>query len=133
MRLLPISILLLTTPAIARPPPGVDPQSPEHTWWECHVVPTTNRICCRESDGHVLGDDDWRTAKDLDGSLIYQIRVGSKWYNVPEQAVVNDLRRCGAEPDPVKRSMAKVWYYPIWGSDGVIDVNIRCFIVGTMY
>ena len=130
----PIATLLLAAPAIARPPPGANLHSPEHAWWECHLQPVTKQICCEDADGHALGDNEWRTAQKSDATWVYQVRVGQKWFEVPQQVIVNDMRRCGTEPDPVKRSLAKVWYYPIWDTNGLlIDVKIRCFIVGTMY
>ncbi len=132
MRFFPVFILLLASPAIAAPPPGADLRGPEHAWWECHIQPVSKAGCCEEADGHALSDADWRTREEP-GGTVYQVHVGMKWFDVPQQAVVNDTRRCGAEPDPVKRSMAKVWYYPIWNTDGLMNIKIRCFIVGTMY
>ena len=133
MRVLPIFILLLAMPATAAPPPGADLRSPEHAWWECHLQPASKVGCCEEADGHVLGDNDWRTREQPGGRWVYQVRVDEKWFDVPQQVVVNDTPHCGVEPDPVKRSMAKVWYYRIWGTDGLLDIRVRCFIVGTMY
>jgi hypothetical protein len=132
MRFFPIFILPLAMPAMAAPPPGADLRSPEHAWWECHLQPATKVSCCHEADGHVLGDDEWRIREGA-GGTVYQVHVGAKWFDVPQEAVVNDTNHCGAEPDPVKRPMAKVWYYPIWGLGGVMNIKIRCFIVGTMY
>jgi hypothetical protein len=132
MRFLRIFILLLAMPAFAAPPPGTDLRSAEHTWWECHLQPASKISCCHESDGHVLSDNEWRTHEGRGGTA-YQVRVGAKWFDVPQETVVNDTSYCGAEPDPVKRPLAKVWYAPRWGLDGLINIQIYCFIVGTMY
>jgi hypothetical protein len=132
MRFLPICILLLTMSAFAVPPPGTDLRSAEHAWWECHLQPASKIGCCHEADGRVLSDDEWRT-REGDGGTMYQVHVGAKWFDVPQETVVSDMSHCGAEPDPVKRPMAKVWYYTMWGLDGVMNIKIRCFIIGTMY
>jgi hypothetical protein len=52
---------------------------------------------------------------------------------VPVQAVINDFRHCGLEPNPVHRAMAKVWYAPSWVGHEIVDIQIYCFIAGTMY
>jgi hypothetical protein len=127
------AILLLATPAIAKPPPGTDLKSAEHMWWECHVQPVTKVVCCRESDGHVLNDDEWRAIERPDGTRHYQVRVDHRWYDVPPQVVVNDVRNCGPEPDRAKRPMAKIWYAPIWQIDTITKIDIYCFMGGTMY
>ncbi len=93
----------------------------------------TKQICCDEADGYTLDDREWRIAQKSDATWVYQVRVHQRWFDIPQQAIVNDMRHCGVEPDPVKRSMAKVWYYPIWDTNGLVDIRIRCFIVGTMY
>jgi len=133
MRWITAAILLLTAPALARPPPGTDMQSAAHLWWECHVQPVNKKVCCRESDGHVLGDHEWRAVERADGARVYQVRVHFKWYDVPSGTVINDFRRCGPDPEPAHRTMAKIWYAPIWDGDGIVDIRIYCFIAGTMY
>jgi hypothetical protein len=133
LRFAAIILALLTTPALALPPSGVRPDDPEHLWWECHIQPVTKVGCCRASDGHVLRDDEWRAVEKLDGERGYQLRVSAKWYDVPAKAVINDFRRCGAEPNPAHRTMAKVWYAPSWIGHAIADIDIYCFIAGTMY
>jgi len=134
MRLAAIFLAVLSTPALALPPAGIYPGDPEHLWWECHVQPATKLICCRESDGHVLGDNEWRAVEKPEGARSYQVYVGAKWYDVPPNAVINDFRHCGHEPNLAHRPMAKVWYAPTWGMDNkIIDIRIYCFISGTMY
>jgi hypothetical protein len=134
MRLAAIFLAILATPALALPPAGVYPDDAEHLWWECHVQPATKRVCCRASDGHVLDDNEWRAVEKADGVRIYQVHVGAKWFDVPTQAVVNDLRHCGPEPNPAHRAMAKIWYAPVRDTDNtIVDVEIHCFIAGTMY
>jgi hypothetical protein len=134
MRLVAIFLAVLSTPALALPPASVYPDDAEHLWWECHVQPATKLICCRESDGHDLGDDEWRAVERPEGARTYQVHVGAKWYDVPAQAVINDFRHCGPEPNLVHRAMAKIWYAPIRDDDDkIVDIQIYCFISGTMY
>jgi hypothetical protein len=133
MRLAVCFLALLATRALANPPPGIDIGGAEHKWWECHIQPGTAVSCCRASDGHVLEDSEWRAVDKPDGSRSYQIHIGSRWYDVPSKAVVNDVSNCGPEPEPTKRTMAKVWYAPTWDGDGIVNVRIYCFMVGTMY
>lgn len=133
MRLAVFFLVLLATRALANPPPAVDLGGAEHQWWECHVQPGTAVTCCRASDGHVLGDSEWRAVAKPDGSRAYQVRVGARWYDVPPKAVVNDFRHCGLEPVPANRAMAKVWYAPTWDMDAIVNIDIYCFMVGTMY
>jgi hypothetical protein len=130
MRLAAIFLAVLSTPALALPPAGVYPNEAEHLWWECHVQPITKIGCCRASDGHVLRDDEWWAIESLHGGRHYQVRVGAKWFDVPAQAVINDFRRCGAEPNRAHRTMAKVWYAPSWHDHTIVDIEIRCFIAG---
>jgi hypothetical protein len=125
---------VVATPAMALPPPGVDPNDPEHLWRECHVQPVTKIGCCSASDGHVLRDDEWRAVENLDGASEYQVRVIAKWFDVPHHVVITDVRRCGAEPNPAHRTMAKVWYAPSWeNGERIVAIEIYCFIAGTMY
>jgi hypothetical protein len=133
MRLAALLLSILATRALANPPPGVDLGGDEHKWWECHIQPGTAMTCCRESDGHVLNDSDWRAVDKPGGSRAYQIRVASRWFDVPPRVVVNDDSHCGPEPEATKRMMAKVWYAPTWGLTGIVSINIYCFMVGTMY
>jgi hypothetical protein len=133
MRLAGIFLAVLSTPALALPPAGVNRADPEHLWWECHVKPTTRLPCCREADGHVLGDNDWRIIEKPNGVRAYQVRVEAKWYDVPAQAVIHDLRHCGPEPNPAHRAMAKVWYDPSLVNNEIVDIKIYCFIASTMY
>jgi hypothetical protein len=90
-------------------------------------------VWCRASDGHVLGDNEWRAVDKAAGARTYQIRVRAKWYDVPTKAVINDFRHCGPEPNLPHRPMARVWYAPTWNADEIVDIQIYCFIAGTMY
>jgi hypothetical protein len=128
-----IALALLATPVFALPPPGIYPDDAEHLWWECHIQPVTKVGCCRASDGHTLRDDEWRASEKPDGERGYQVRVGAKWFDVPAQTIINDFRRCGAEPNHAHRAMAKVWYAPSWIGHKIVDIEIYCFIAGTMY
>jgi len=133
MRRAAFFLAVLSTPALALPPGGVNPNDAEHLWWECHVQPAMRLGCCREADGHVLGDNDWRTIEKPNGARAYQVHVEAKWYDVPAQAVIHDLRHCGPEPNPAHRAMAKVWYAPSLADNEIVDIQIYCFIAGTLY
>jgi hypothetical protein len=133
MRLAALVLIVFSTPALALRPAGIYPEDAEHVWWECHVQPVTKRGCCRASDGHVLNDNEWRAAEKPDGARVYQVHVGTRWYDVPAQLVINDVNHCGAEPNPVNRPLAKVWYTSDWVGDTIVDIEIYCFIAGTMY
>ena len=89
---------LLTTPALADPPPNVDLNSPIHKWFHAqHSV--AGVWCCDISDGHVLNDEDWRMASDA-----YEIRIHGQWIKVPEKA----LRDPNGGPNPTGHAIA--WY-----------------------
>jgi len=134
--------VLLPCSALAQAPRSGSPQravsdpwpdGAEHLWWECHLQPATKLICCRESDGHVLGDNEWRVVEKPGGARTYQVRVYANWYDVPANAVINDFHHCGPEPNLAHRSMAKIWYAPRWVNDKIADIQIYCFISGTLY
>ncbi|MGH7152941.1 MAG: hypothetical protein ACREF3_03350 [Acetobacteraceae bacterium] len=133
MKSVVILLAALSTPALALPPTGLYPGDAEHAWWECHVQPATRLVCCRESEGHVLRDNEWRAMERPGGVRVYQVHVGTRWFDVPVQAVINDIRNCGPEPNAQHRWMAKVWYAPIRDAGGIVDLKIYCFIAGTMY
>ena len=133
-----LALLLLTSTAFAKPPPGSDPNSPSHYYWECFQQRTAKLPCCRSSDGHYLSPDDWRQVKpnSVVRSDHYQVRVASKWYDVPWSAVIDppQMQRCGKNPDAMKRSLAMVWYAPTWSMENaIVDIKLYCFRPGTLF
>jgi hypothetical protein len=94
--------------AFALPPAGFYPDYVEHLWWERHAQPETRVVCCRTSDGHALGDNDWRTIAKPNDARAYQIHVGAKWYDVPALAVISDLRHYGPKPDRLRLATEKI-------------------------
>jgi hypothetical protein len=119
--------------AYGAPPPGINPNSDEHQWWECHRQPLHSDVpCCSESDGHVLSDSEWRIT-----SHGYQIKVEKRWFDVPPKAVLNDTSACGPEPDAKQSMTAKVWYILKWDyslqDDMVLQVEVLCFEAGVLY
>lgn len=74
--------------------------------------------CCSDADGTALSDVDWESR---DGH--YRVRIEEKWWNVPDEAVLN-------QPNLVGRTM--VWPI-IYRNGAVLDrVDIRCFMPGPM-
>ena len=69
--------------------------------------------CCSDADGSAVSDVDWESK-----SGHYRVRIDGEWYDVPDDAVIN-------EPNRVGRTM--VW--PIRGYQGL---SIRCFMPGSM-
>ena len=122
-----VAILLLSmATALAAPPSGTD--SAEHRWWECHRQnKPPNQSCCSISDGHALGDNDWRG-----GSKGYEVKIEGIWWSVPQENVIG-VGLCGPEPDTDDQTSAKVWYAPEWDLDGKLkNVIFYCFMPGTM-
>ncbi|MES5489065.1 hypothetical protein QMZ05_40510 [Bradyrhizobium sp. INPA03-11B] len=74
--------------------------------------------CCSDADGTALSDVDWE-AKD--GR--YRVRIEGQWWNVPDEAVITEPNRAGH---------TMVW--PIYNRalGGVLSIDIRCFMPGSM-
>jgi hypothetical protein len=107
-----VTIAALAFPsAFAAPPPNADPRL--HAWFERqHSI--AGAWCCNISDGHLLGDTDWKTV----GSG-YAVRIKGVWYAVPASAI----RDPGGGPNPTGRAI--VWYNEWTGG-----VKIWCFSPG---
>ena len=65
------------------------------------------------ADGQAVADPDWETK---DGH--YRVRLGNKWYDVPDEALI-------AEPNRAGRTM-------VWGIYSDDEVWITCFMPGSM-
>lgn len=79
MKLLPL-LLLCPSVALANPPPGGGNPA-WHDWFENQEMPDgSHRSCCREGDGHILSDDQWRIA---DGE--YEVWIEDQWVRFPNK------------------------------------------------
>lgn len=90
--------------------------SPLKSWFE--NLNSGRGQCCEEADGLALQDGDWDTK---DGH--YRVFVEDKWWNVPDDAVVKGPNRDG-------RTI--VWPVYIWSLGGLEELQIRCFMPGTL-
>lgn len=114
-KLLPF--LLLSTSALAAPPPGTDTNSQLHAWFE-RQYSVNGALCCSEADGHIISDDDWRAT-----GRSYDVKINDQWWSVPEHA----LRNLEGGPNPTGNPI--VWYTS--NADG--SPNIYCFAPGYEY
>ena len=91
-------------------------------------MPGTGASCCSETDGHSLGDANWKI-----GPGGYQVQVEGHWWNIPGDTVLEgDL--CGADPNVATQSDAKVWYAITRGMDNAIaSIKVFCFKPGSLY
>lgn len=113
-----ILLFLLATPALAAPPPGMDPNSPTHQWFEAqHSI--GGAWCCDVSDGHVLDDKDW---DNLGPNGAYRVRIGAQWFVIPSDVV----RDPEGGPNPTGHAVA--WYLPT-----PPGFHIYCFAPGYLY
>jgi hypothetical protein len=90
--------------------------SPLKSWFES--LHSGKGPCCSDADGATLSEVDW---KSEDGH--YLVRVEGKWWNVPDEAVINESNRAG---------QAMVWPVYYRELDTLVRVDIRCFIPGSM-
>lgn len=97
--------------ASAAPPPGADPAL--HAWFERqHSV--HGLWCCDVSDGHILGEDEWR----MTGGA-YQVLISGQWHDVPMEAMRDPL----GGPNPTGHAIA-------WYTVNSYGVHIFCFAPG---
>lgn len=109
-------LTLIFGTARAAPPPGVLIDPSLHAWFE-RQHNLRGGWCCNEADGHILEDDEWRTAGDH-----YEVLIGKKWHAVDRQS----LRAGADDPNPTGKAIA---WYVTWGEDGA---SVFCFAPGTM-
>jgi hypothetical protein len=110
------AILLIYQSAQARDPDGRYATSPLKQWFE--QLHSGKGPCCSDADGNVVLDADWESK---DGH--YRVRILDKWWDVPDEAVVTEPNRFG-------RTM--VWPSYRWMSKVLRQVEIRCFMPGSM-
>ena len=70
-------------------------------------------LCCSMADGQAVADPDWESK---DGH--YRVRLGNKWVDVPDDALITEPNRAG-------RTM-------VWGIYSDDEVWITCFMPGSM-
>ena len=85
--------------------------SPLRDWF--NHLSSSRGLCCSMADGQAVADPDWETK---DGH--YRVRLGNKWYDVPDEALI-------AEPNRAGRTM-------VWGIYSDDEVWITCFMPGSM-
>ncbi len=106
---------LATLPATAsraRDLEGRYTDSPLHDWF--NQLKSGKGLCCSFADGTSVEDPDWNIR---DGH--YRVRIDANWYDVPDDAVIDEPNRAGK---------TMVWPYY---SDGKL-IYIRCFMPGDM-
>lgn len=97
-------------------PPDPDHPGRYHDWFESQVIPPGDPMaghsCCKESDGHIIEEDDWRIAGGH-----YEVRIDGSWNEIPESRILPESRNPTGHP--------VIWY---------INTNppsIFCFAPGT--
>ena len=74
--------------------------------------------CCSDADGTALSDTDWEVSNGH-----YRVRIQRQWWDVPEQAVINEPNRAGP---------TMVWPIYDWTLGKRLRIDIRCFMPGAM-
>lgn len=97
-----------------------DHSRPELNGWYLSLSSHGGSPCCDNTDAKHISDVDW-DSNCADGKCQYRVRLYDKWWNVPDDAVVDGPNRDGA---PL------VWMVPTWQNDKIFSVSIRCFLPG---
>ncbi len=108
--------LLALDAALARDVDGRYANSPLKSWFE--KLASSKGPCCADADGQALSDIDWESR---DGH--YRVRLDNQWRDVPDAAVITEPNRAG-------RTMVWPIYHRAVGA--IVDVEIRCFMPGSM-
>lgn len=87
-------------PAVARPPPGADPNSPAAHWYRGLKQPVTGFTCCsiadcRPVDSRIAGDGHYEVRLRSTAELP---EVPPHWWQVPEKAVLHGHDNPTGEP-----------------------------------
>jgi len=85
--------------------------SPLRDWF--NHLSSSRGLCCSMADGQAVADPDWESK---DGH--YRVRLGNKWVDVPDDALITEPNRAG-------RTM-------VWGIYSDDEVWITCFMPGSM-
>lgn len=102
--------LTLSCAAVTAGDGGRFPDSPLKSWFD--RLASGRGLCCSFADGVRVEDPDWDT-----GVGHYRVRLGGRWVDVPDDAVVTEPNRFGP---------AVVWPY----QDASGATQIRCFMPG---
>ena len=81
--------LLLSATVLAAPPEGLTLDPEISAWFKSVRNPKLKAfggVCCDQSDGRVLRDDEWRA-----GSEGYEVRLEGEWRPVPAEAVLDRI------------------------------------------
>ena len=82
--------------------------------------------CCSNADGTALSDSDWESVNDPNKpSVHYRVFIESKWWDVPDEAVIKEPNRAG-------HTMVWPIYYRGFGAASGLSISIRCFMPGAM-
>jgi hypothetical protein len=90
--------------------------SPEVRAWASTLENKRSQGCCSSADG-------WKpeeTEYDIVAGR-YRVRIEGRWYDVPDEAVLQG---------PNKFGFPVVWYYRSWDNGIQASIQIRCFIPG---
>lgn len=99
---------------LVQPAYGHDHEHPELDGWFMGLQSKGKSPCCDGADAMRLNDVDWESK---DGH--YRVRLGNKWVDVPEGALVEGPNRDGR---------AMVWPYLLDGE----PTGVRCFMPGAL-
>lgn len=102
------TLLVLAAPALSH-----DHSRPDLKPWFEGLRSRAKAACCDGTDGKRLDDVDWESKSGR-----YRVRIGGKWIDVPDDAVIDGPNLVG---------VAMVW--PVEGYGGL---TIRCFMPGAM-
>jgi len=94
-----------------------DQRRPElNSWFE--GLKSGKGPCCSDADGSALSDTDWEVSNGH-----YRVRIQRQWWDVPDQAVINETNRAGP---------TMVWPIYDWTLGKPLRIDIRCFMPGAM-
>jgi hypothetical protein len=105
------------SPSFAQQAPWVDQLQSKH-----------GQLCCSNNDGRRLDDPEWDTLgkvqTDYNGNSGFRVYEDSRWYDVPNYAMVTVRNRDG---------IARVWWDREYNAEGgTITKRVRCFIAGEL-
>ena len=111
-----LAFVMICIPALAKPPPGTDMDSPIARWF-ANQYNTVGGSCCGLGDGHVIEEEDVRVAGDH-----FEVQIDGDWYPV-RAGQMRDAARGG--PNIMRKPI--VWY-SVTGA-GIV---IYCLAPGSM-
>lgn len=109
--LLLLAVVLAAIGYSMMPAHAHDHARPELNDWFKSLKSRAGTWCCDGSDGKRVDDVDWESK---DGR--YRVRIGGKWYDVPEGGVIDGPNKAGPAM--------------VWPSEGYGGIEVRCFMPG---